>query len=126
MQGRRRLNVQQDAEGWSGLPEAVQPGDYWKLIRSDGSVEWYACVPSGWLGEVTTVTFAEARCGNPACKTLTEEVCEDSVQTLRCPRCNQFNHIVSRKSISDGRCVRCRGKPLDDHAWAGDQAVCRK
>ena len=70
--------------------------------------------------------LAEALCGNPACKELTASVVEDSVQNLKCGRCNQYNRIVSRKSISDGRCVRCRGKPLDDHAWAGDQAVCKK
>ena len=53
MQGRRRLNVEQDAEGWSKPPDAVQSGDYWKLIRNDGSFEWYACAPSGWLGNLS-------------------------------------------------------------------------
>jgi hypothetical protein len=52
MQGQRRNDVIQDAEGWSRPPEAVQPGDYWKLVHNDGSVEWYAHVPSGETGSL--------------------------------------------------------------------------
>lgn len=69
--------------------------------------------------------LAEARCTNPACRTLTEVVVDDSATVLKCPVCNQFNSILSRKSISDGQCHRCN-QSLDDHQWVGDQAVCRK
>ena len=50
MNGRRRADVIQDAEGWHPRQDNVQPGDYWKVLLNKGSVEWYACVPTGWLG----------------------------------------------------------------------------
>ena len=69
--------------------------------------------------------LAEARCQNPACKTLTSVVVEDSETMLKCAVCSQFNAITSRRNISDGECHRCNS-PLDDHQFIGDQAVCRK
>jgi len=71
------------------------------------------------------MTFAEAHCTNPACKTITELVVDDSATTLKCGGCNQYNAILSRRHISNGRCARCNGRPLDDHRWVGEQAVCR-
>ena len=71
------------------------------------------------------MTFAQARCTNPNCNTRTETVADDSATVLKCPVCNQYNPILSRRKISDGRCSRCKGKPLDDHHWIGDQAVCK-
>jgi len=70
--------------------------------------------------------LAVARCGSPACRTLTEAVVEDDATLLKCAACWQVNPVLTRKAISNGRCARCKGVPLDDHQWIDDQAVCRR
>lgn len=69
--------------------------------------------------------LAEARCTNPACNTLTDCVVDDSATVIKCPVCNQYNSILSRRNIGDGMCGQCH-RNLDDHQWIGDQAVCKR
>lgn len=70
------------------------------------------------------VKLAGAVCTNPHCRTIYESVIDDRTTVLKCPVCGQYNTIKRIEPVANGRC-RCE-RPLDDHKWQGDYAVCAK